>query len=637
MYLVRKIALNISYVIKICLRHTFEMTKFPLYALFGYSKVLGIFYIIFVAGKAMGINMRKTKIICTLGPSTKDDIILRRMMNAGMNVARFNFSHASHEEHKNSMERICRLREELNLPIATLLDTRGPEIRVEKFKNGKVNLKKGQTFTLFANETEGDERGVSITYPKLYKDVHEGSTILLDDGLIELAVTKIEDGDITCRVCNDGVISNMKGVNVPNVHLSMPFISEQDRKDIIFGIENGFDFIAASFTRKADDILEIRKILDEYNCRTINIIAKIENMEGVENIDEIIRVSDGIMVARGDMGVEIPFEEVPVLQKKIIKKVYNAGKQVITATQMLESMIKNPRPTRAESTDVANAIYDGTSAIMLSGETAAGLYPVEAVETMARIAQRTEDDIDYVKRFKLREIGLNPDVTSAISHACCTTAHDLGAAAIITVTKSGKTARMISKFRPNCPIIGCSPYSHVCRQLNLSWGVTPLLIDEKGSTDELFDHSVDSAERAGLVKSGELVAITAGVPIGVSGTTNMMKVHVVGHILLSGLGVTAHTNCARLCVFQSLEQMARDFRDGDILVAKYTSNELLPYLKKSGGIITEMSGSTSHAAIVGLSLDIPVIVGAQNATKVLKSGAVVTIDAKRGVVFCNQQ
>lgn len=581
--------------------------------------------------------MRKTKIICTLGPSTRDDSVIRELMYAGMNVARFNFSHGTQDDHKVMLERITRIRKELNLPIATLLDTRGPEIRIKTFKNGKVELKAGQTFTLHADDVEGSENGVSITYPNLYKDIKSDSVILLDDGLIELRVIKLNNHDIVCRVCNNGIISNTKGVNVPNVHLSMPFISDRDRADIIFGIENGFDFIAASFTRKADDIIEIRKIFEEYGCKNINIIAKIENMEGVENIDEIIRVSDGIMVARGDMGVEIPLEDVPVLQKMIIKKVYNAGKQVITATQMLESMIKNPRPTRAEATDVANAIYDGTSAIMLSGETAAGAYPIEALKTMARIAERTEEDIDYVKRFKQYDMILNPDVTSAISHACCTTAHDLGAAAIITVTKSGKTARMISKFRPNCPIIGCSPNEHVCRQLNLSWGVIPLLVGERNSTDELFDLAVDSSENAGLVKSGELAVITAGVPIGISGTTNMMKVHVVGHILLSGQGVTPNTNCARLCVMQSKEQLARDFRDGDILVAKYTSNEILPYLKKAGGIITEIDGNTSHAAIVGLSLDIPVIVGARNATRVLKSGAVVTIDAKRGVVFCNQQ
>ena len=391
--------------------------------------------------------MRKTKIVCTMGPATEDDKVLRELMRSGMAVARFNFSHGDHEMHKKTLERVVRLREELDLPIATMLDTKGPEIRLGSFKNGKVLLKKGTAFTLRASPMEGDETQASISFPDLAGDVQEGSTILLDDGLIELTVRGIRGGDIVCRVQNDGFISNNKGVNVPNVHLSMPFISERDREDIIFGIQNGFDFIAASFVRTAADVLEIRKIFDEFDCHGVNIIAKIENQEGVENIDQILRVSDGIMVARGDMGVEIPLEDVPVLQKMIIKKVYNAGKQVITATQMLESMIKNPRPTRAEATDVANAIYDGTSAIMLSGETAAGQYPVEAVRTMARIAERTEQDIDYIKRFKLREVETNPDVTTAISHATCTTAHDLGAAAIITVTKSGKTARMISKFR----------------------------------------------------------------------------------------------------------------------------------------------------------------------------------------------
>ena len=381
--------------------------------------------------------MRKTKIVCTMGPATEDDKVLRELMRSGMAVARFNFSHGDHEMHKKTLERVVRLREELDLPIATMLDTKGPEIRLGSFKNGKVLLKKGTAFTLRASPMEGDETQASISFPDLAGDVQEGSTILLDDGLIELTVRGIRGGDIVCRVQNDGFISNNKGVNVPNVHLSMPFISERDREDIIFGIQNGFDFIAASFVRTAADVLEIRKIFDEFDCHGVNIIAKIENQEGVENIDQILRVSDGIMVARGDMGVEIPLEDVPVLQKMIIKKVYNAGKQVITATQMLESMIKNPRPTRAEATDVANAIYDGTSAIMLSGETAAGQYPVEAVRTMARIAERTEQDIDYIKRFKLREVETNPDVTTAISHATCTTAHDLGAAAIITVTKSG--------------------------------------------------------------------------------------------------------------------------------------------------------------------------------------------------------
>ncbi len=577
--------------------------------------------------------MRKTKIVCTMGPATEDDGVLRGLMRAGMAVARFNFSHGTHDMHKKMLERVVRLREELDLPVATMLDTKGPEIRLGTFKNGRVMLKKGTAFTLRTQPVEGDETQASISFPELANDVQEGSTILLDDGLIELTVRNIRGGDIVCRVQNDGMISDHKGVNVPNAHLSMPFISDRDREDIIFGIQNGFDFIAASFVRTAADVLEIRKIFDEFNCHGINIIAKIENQEGVENIDQILRVSDGIMVARGDMGVEIPLEDVPVLQKMIIKKVYNAGKQVITATQMLESMIKNPRPTRAEATDVANAIYDGTSAIMLSGETAAGQYPVEAVRTMARIAERTERDIDYVKRFKMREVEANPDVTTAISHATCTTAHDLGAAAIITVTKSGKTARMISKFRPSCPIIGFSTEARVCRQLNLSWGVTPLMIEEKASTDELFDQAVDSAEYAGLVKSGELVALTAGVPLGISGTTNMMKVHVVGHILVTGRGVTKNKACARLCVCASAQQAQSEFRDGDILVVDQTTNDMLPLLKRAGGIIAQQDGMNSHAAIVGLSLDIPVIIGAQNATNVLRTGAVVTLDAERGVVL----
>ncbi len=579
--------------------------------------------------------MRKTKIVCTLGPSTDDEQVMRQLMFAGMDVARFNFSHASHAEHKERFDRLVRLRDELDLPVAALLDTKGPEIRLCKFKDGSVRLKKGQLFVLTTKPVEGTSECVSITYEGLANDVREGSVILIDDGLVEMSVTEVRPGEIVCRVHNDGVVSDNKGVNVPNADLSMPYISQKDRQDIIFAIENDFDFIAASFTRSAADILDIRKIFEEYHHNSIQIIAKIENMQGVQNIDEIIKVADGIMVARGDMGVEIPLEEVPVLQKLLIKKACNAGKVVITATQMLDSMMKNPRPTRAETTDVANAIYDGTSAIMLSGETAAGLYPVEAVETMARIAVRAENDIDYIKRFKTRSGVANPDVTNAISHATCTTAHDLNASAIITVTKSGKTARMISKYRPACPIIGCSMSKTVCRQLNLSWGIKPLLMEEKDTTDSLFDHAVDSAEKAGAVSQGELVVITAGVPLGISGTTNMMKVNVVGHILASGRGITAKSACASLCVCSTAEEARRLFKDGDILVVPRSTNELLPFLKKASGIVTEEDGVNSHAAIVGLSLDIPVIVGAASATRILKSGAVVTIDATRGVVCSN--
>ncbi len=382
-------------------------------------------------------NLRKTKIICTLGPATDKDDVLRQLMLEGMNVARFNFSHGTHEEQGARLRRVCQLREELNLPIATLLDTKGPEIRLRDIEGGKAQLVEGQKFTLTTEEIVGNAERVSITYQDLVKDVAPGDRILIDDGLIELRVEEVTDTEIACHVQNGGMISNKKGVNVPNVELSMPYISEKDYEDIVFGIENDYDFVAASFVRTADDVLQIRKIFEEKDCHNINIIAKIENMQGVENIDEIIQVSDGIMVARGDMGVEIPLEDVPVIQKMMIKKVINAGKQVITATQMLDSMMKNPRPTRAEATDVANAIYDGTSAIMLSGETAAGMYPVEAVKTMVKLAIRTEQDINYTARFKARETMSNPDITNAISHATCTTANDLNAAAIITVTQSG--------------------------------------------------------------------------------------------------------------------------------------------------------------------------------------------------------
>lgn len=579
--------------------------------------------------------MLKTKIVCTLGPSTEDDEVLKALMLEGMNVARFNFSHGDHAQHQKNMERVKKLREELGLPIATLLDTRGPEIRIGRFKEGKIKLEAGQIFTLTTEEILGDTSQVSITYKQLIQDINVGTTILLDDGLIEMRVTEIKGSNIICSVINGGIVSDHKGVNIPNVSLSMPFISKKDREDIIFGIKQGFDFIAASFTRSAEDILQIRKLLSEYNCNTINIIAKIENMQGINNIDEIIRVADGIMVARGDMGVELPIQDVPVIQKKIIEKVYEAEKQVITATQMLDSMMKNPRPTRAEATDVANAIYDGTSAIMLSGETAAGCYPVETLKTMVSIAKRAEEDIDYRKRFKKLDTTTDKNVTNAISHATCTTAIDLNAAAIITVTKSGKTARTISRYRPDCPIIGCSTYDHVCRQLNLSWGVLPLKIEEEKNTDELFEHAALAAEKAGYVSAGELTVITAGVPLGISGTTNIIKVHVVGHILIKGRSINKQSVCGSLCVCKNTEEVKEHFKEGNILVVPETSNEIMEQLKLASGIIVEKDGMNSHAAIVGLSLEIPVLLGAEYATHILKSGAIVTLDGEKAAVYCN--
>lgn len=467
--------------------------------------------------------MRNTKIICTIGPASQSPDKIRELMKAGMNVARFNFSHGSYEEQEKKFRTVVEAREELNLPIATLQDTKGPEIRLKDFANGKEELKAGQKFTLTTEDMEGTKEKASISYAGLVKDVKKGYSILIDDGLIEMKVEKITATDIVCRVINGGFVSNKKGINVPQAHLSMPYISEVDRNDILFGIKMGFDYLAASFVRCKDDILEIRKILDAANSRT-KVIAKIESVEGINNLDEILEVSDGIMVARGDMGVEVPMEEVPVIQKMMIKKAVAMGKPVITATQMLESMTKNPRPTRAETTDVANAIYDGTTAIMLSGESASGLYPVEAVQTMSRIAERTEQDIDYTGRLRKVTCASETDITTAISHATCTTADDLNASAIITVTMSGFTAGMISRYKPDCQIIACSVSPVVCRQTNLLWGVHPLLIEENDTADELFNSAVKAAENAGLIKKGDVAVLTAGVPLGISGRTNMIRV-----------------------------------------------------------------------------------------------------------------
>lgn len=582
----------------------------------------------------MNTPIRKTKIVCTMGPNLFEKHLIAPLMKAGMNVARFNFSHGTYETHQHYYDEVCRIRDELGLPIATMLDTKGPEIRVRSFKNGRVTLQNGQLFTLTTDEVEGDEERVSITYKELPQDIAVGSSILIDDGLIGMQVERIDGADIVCRVLNGGVVSNNKGVNIPNAHLSMPFISEKDHQDILFAIKNGYDFIAASFTRCADDIMQIRHILQENNCHTINIIAKIENMEGVENIDEILRVVDGVMVARGDLGVEVPLEDVPSLQKKLIQRGIAAGKPVITATQMLDSMIKNPRPTRAEATDVANAIYDGTSAIMLSGESAVGAYPVEAVETMVRIALRAEADMDYIRRFS-RDTSASIDVTNAISHATVTSAHDLNASAIITVTKSGSTARILSRYRPACVIVGCTTEKHVWRQLALSWGTVPLMIAEESNTDDLFEHAVDAAVQNGLVHDGELVVLTAGVPLGISGTTNLMKVHVVGHLLSRGQGLHGGKVIAPLCVIRNLEKDAKDFNTGDVIVCHQTTREMFSMLRKSSAIVLEDDNPEGHGAIAGMSLDIPVIIGAKNATNILKSGAVVTVDGEKGTVSAN--
>ncbi len=467
--------------------------------------------------------MRKTKIICTIGPSSQSEEKLKELMLAGMNVARFNFSHGSHEEQKKKLANVLKVSNELQLPIATLLDTKGPEIRLRDIEGGRTELVAGQKFVLTTEEILGTNERVSITYKNLVNDIHVGTHILIDDGLIEMQVEEIAGTEIVCKVMNGGPISNHKGVNVPGAVLSMPYISEVDRSDIIFGIEMGFDFIACSFARTKEDILQVREILDAHKS-PMKIIAKIENMQGIDNLEEILTVSDGIMVARGDMGVEIPMEDVPVLQKRMIKMAEKQGKHVITATQMLESMIKNPRPTRAEATDIANAIYDGTTAIMLSGESAAGLYPVEAVKTMARIAERAEKDIDYKKRLKERVVPEDADTTTAISNAACSLAMQLKAKAIISVTMSGFTTEMVSRYKPDCPVLGCSVNPRVCRQLNLNWGITPILMMKEETEEELFKEAIRVCKEADYIEAGDKVILIAGVPLGVSGTTNMIRV-----------------------------------------------------------------------------------------------------------------
>ncbi|MBE5998392.1 MAG: pyruvate kinase [Eubacteriales bacterium] len=467
--------------------------------------------------------MRKTKIICTIGPASDSEEKLRALIEAGMNVARFNFSHGTHEEHKEKFKRLMRVRREMGKPVATLMDTKGPEIRLRDFEGGKVMLEKGKGFTLTTEEVMGTAQRASITYKDLVKDVSKGGSILIDDGLIELRIDNVTDTDIHCTVVNGGPVSNHKGVNVPDTDLSMPFISEQDRADIEFGCKMGYEYIAASFTRTADDVRQIREILDAHKSR-MKIIAKIESTQGVNNIEEILDAADGVMVARGDLGVEVPMEEVPIYQKKIIALAEARGKIVVTATQMLDSMMHNPRPTRAEATDVANAIYDGTTAIMLSGETASGSYPVEAVQTMSRIAEAAEKDIDYRRRFMQRPDEVDADITTAISHSTCMVAQDIGAKAIVTVTMSGFTARRISKYKPTCPIVACAVSEPVACQMNLLFGVIPLNIPQQDNEEMLFEAAVMAAKNAGIAQKGDKVVLTAGVPLGETGNTNMIRV-----------------------------------------------------------------------------------------------------------------
>ena len=580
--------------------------------------------------------MRKTKIICTLGPSTDKDGVLRELIANGMNVARFNFSHGSHEEHKGRLDLLKSLREELGKPVAALLDTKGPEIRLKDFKNGTEMLEAGQTFTLTTRDVEGTKEICSITYKDLPQDVAPGGTIMLDDGLIKLQIQTVNDTDIVCTVLNNGKIKNKKGVNVPGVHLSMPYMSQRDKDDIIFGIEQGFDFIAASFVRTAQDVYEIRNLLNEYDSN-IRIIAKIENREGVNNIDSILAAADAVMVARGDLGVEIDFTELPGIQKNIIERSFSFGKPIVTATQMLDSMIVNPRPTRAEISDVANAIYDGTSAIMLSGETAAGAYPVEALKTMSAIAERTETENHARVEYLTEATNGKISVSDATAHAACLTAKDVNAAAIVTVSESGTTARLLSKYRPQQPIIACVMKEQVQRQLSLSWGITSLMMPLAHSTDELIEMSTALAKENGFLHNGELAVVTAGVPVGISGTTNMIKIHMVGNCLATGVGVgpeNAEVSNAtgKACVCRTLDEVRAKFKPGMVLVVPSTSNEMLNYVRDAAALVVEEPGLNSHAAIVGKALLKPTVVGAVGATSHIRDCLMIAVDCAHGSV-----
>lgn len=579
--------------------------------------------------------MRKTKIVCTLGPATNDVEIMKQLIQNGMDAARINFSHGTYETHAETIAKLKQAREELNAPIPLILDTKGPEIRVKTFKEDKVRLEEDATFTLTTREVEGDVHIVSVTYADLPKDVHRGSRILIDDGLIELKVEDITETDVVCRVVNGGVVKSRKGVNLPGVEVNLPSLMEKDIEDLKFGVENGFDIVAASFIRSAEDVLKIRRVLEENGGGQMHIISKIENQQGVENIDKILEASDGIMVARGDLGVEIPPEEVPLVQKILIAKANRIGKPVITATQMLESMVHSPRPTRAEANDVANAIFDGSDAIMLSGETAAGAYPLEAVATMARIALKAESAVDYAAKLANTTEPARVNITNAISMAACATAAELKTAAITTVTKSGFTARMISRYRPACPLIASTSDETVWRQMNLIWGCKPMLYTGELPRGGVFDTALEIAVKSGLLKNGDTVVSALGMPLGFSGATNTLRVDIVGDVLCKGKGVGTKRATGTARVITARDGVERTFHQGDILVTTATDSSFMPYIRKAAAIVVGPldQNVNSHAEVAGMALDIPVIVCNAKVVDFIPAHSLITVDAEKGFVY----
>ena len=578
--------------------------------------------------------MKKTKIVCTIGPASEKVEQLVQMIDAGMNVARLNFSHGDFEEHGARIINIREASKRTGKMVAILLDTKGPEMRTHNMKDGLVEFETGDVVRISMTEVEGTREKFSITYPELINDIEVGTHILLDDGLIDLEITELDhaNNEIVVLVQNPGILKNKKGVNVPGVSVNLPGITDKDAADIRFGLKNDIDYIAASFVRRASDVLEITQILEEENMTHVQIIPKIENQEGVDNIDEILKVSNGIMVARGDLGVEIPTEEVPIVQKALIQKCNQAGKPVITATQMLDSMQQNPRPTRAEASDVANAIFDGTDAIMLSGETAAGDYPIEAVQTMTRIAIRTEEALVNQDAFALKAYS-QTDMTEAIGQSVGHTARNLNIQTIVAATESGHTARMIAKYRPKANIVAVTFTERQMRGLALTWGAYPVVSEKPASTDDMFHLATKIAQETGFATAGDLIIITAGVPVGERGTTNLMKIQLIGTKLVSGQGVGTDAVIGKAIVATSAEEANKNAVEGGILVVKTTDKDYLPAIEKSSALVVEHGGLTSHAAVIAIAMNIPVIVNVENATTLIKNDELITVDSRRGIVY----
>ncbi|WP_346677392.1 pyruvate kinase [Ligilactobacillus aviarius] len=579
--------------------------------------------------------MKKTKIVSTLGPASNDLDTIVKLIEAGANVFRFNFSHGDHEEHLGRLNLVHEAEKKTGKTVGILLDTKGAEIRTTVQKDGKIEFHIGDEVRISMDDSiEGTKEKIAVTYPGLYDDVHEGGHVLFDDGLIDMQIEKKDDAnrELVCKVLNEGVLGSRKGVNAPGVSINLPGITEKDSSDIRFGLDHEINYIAASFVRKPQDILDIRELLEEKHMEHVQIFPKIESQEGIDNFDEILKVSDGLMIARGDMGVEIPPENVPLVQKSLIKKCNAVGKPVITATQMLDSMIENPRPTRAEASDVANAVFDGTDATMLSGESANGDYPVEAVATMARIDVKAENALRQYKNFSINDFD-KTDVTEAIGRAAAEAVENLGIKTIVAATESGYTAKMISKYRPDADILAVTFDDRTRRGLMVNWGVYPVVAEKPATTDEMFKLATEEAKKAGLAKEGDLILIVAGVPVGEKGTTNIMKIQLVGSALVKGQGVGEETVIGKAIIAKSADEANKKAEEGCVLVTKTTDKDYLPAIEKASALVVENGGLTSHAAVVGISMGIPVVVGAENATDAIKEGETVTVDSRRGSIY----